>query len=312
MTNSYVGIDISKKRLDVALHPSAKTFSVEHTEDGVKELKKRLGRRVKLVVVEATGGLERGLVAELIAAGLSTAVVNPRQVRDFAKALGRLAKTDSIDAAVLAQFGEAIRPRAHVPQSAEITEMRDVLGRRRQLVDMLTMERNRRSKATSHGVQVAIDKHIVWLKDQLRDIDRDLQQRIKASDLSESVDLLQSVPGVGPVLSTSLVLELPELGHLSRQKIAALVGVAPLNCDSGNFSGQRRIWGGRGAIRTVLYMSTLTATRFNPVIRARYTALRTRGKPPKVALVACMRTLLTILNAMARDRTQWTAEPTPA
>lgn len=312
MGEKFVGIDVSKERLDVALHPDATQFSVDNSEAGIAELLERLGAEATLVVVEATGGYERAILAEVVSAGLPAALVNPRQVRDFAKAMGKLAKTDSIDAHVLARFGQAVRPRLHQPQSEEIEEIRAHWARRKQLVGMLTAERNRRKKATAKGVRANLDKHIKWLERQISDIDRLIKDRIKVSEVADLVDLLQTAPGVGPVLSSCAALDLPELGQLSRQSIAALVGVAPFNTDSGKFKGERRIWGGRASIRSALYMGALVATRYNPVIKRMYQRLRARGKPAKVALVACMRKLLTILNAMARDRKPWSpslAEP---
>lgn len=308
MEEKFVGIDVSKDRLDVAFHPNTESFSVDHNKAGLAELIERLGNDVALVVVEATGGYERDVLAELISAGIPAALVNPRQVRDFAKAVGRLAKTDSIDAEVLARFAQAVRPRLHEPRSAEIEEIRALWARRKQLVEMLTAERNRRVKATTESVRANLTTHINWLDKQLRDIDRELKKRIEVSEVADLVDLLQTAPGIGPVFSSCAALELPELGKVSHKSIAALVGIAPFNTDSGRFSGERRVWGGRASVRAALYMGALVATRHNPVIREIYQRLRAKGKPAKVALVACMRKLLTILNAMARDRKPWSPQ----
>lgn len=308
MEEEFVGIDVSMERLDVALYPSGMSFNVRNSEAGIAELVTRLGAGVALAVVEATGGYERNVLAELVSAGVPAALVNPRQVRDFAKALGKLAKTDSIDAEVLARFAQAVRPRLHEPRSADIEEIRVLWSRRKQLVEMLTAERNRRQQATTEKVRSNINAHIEWLETQLRDIDRTLEELIEVSDVADLVGLLRTVPGVGPVLSNCAALELPELGKLNRRAIAALVGVAPFNTDSGKLSGERRIWGGRANVRAVLYMGALVAARYNPVIKQTYQRLRARGKPAKVALVACMRKLLTILNAIARDKKTWSAE----
>jgi transposase len=258
-----------------------------------------------LVVVEATGGLESPLVAALAAAGVPVVVINPRQARDFAKATGQLAKTDAIDAAVLAHFAEAVRPTPRPLPDAATQELRAFLGRRRQLVDMLTTERTRYPRAPA-SIQAAIQEHITWLEQQVARLDRDLDQRLQASPVWRATDtLLRSVPGVGPVLSRTFLAQVPELGTLNRQKIAAIVGVAPFNRDSGTLRGKRTIWGGRAPVRAVLYMATLVATRHNPVIQTFYRRLLAAGKAKKVALTACMRKLLTILNAMVKSQTPW-------
>ena len=258
-----------------------------------------------LVVLEATGGVELALVAELGAAGLPVVVINPRQARDFARATGRLAKTDRIDAQILAQFGESVRPEPRPLPGPAAQELAALVARRRQLVDMLTAERNRQRRALRR-VQPSIVAHVDWLQRQLDDLDREIAHVVHSTPLwRERDNLLRSAPGVGPVLSSTLVAGLPELGLLTRQKIAALVGIAPLNRDSGVLRGRRIVWGGRSQIRAVLYMGTLAAIRFNPVIRAFYARLRGAGKPSKLALVACMRKLLTILNAMVRKETVW-------
>jgi transposase len=273
---------------------------------GIKDLVKRLEEiQASLIVLEATGGVERGVTRALASAELPVVVVNPRQVRDFAKATGQLAKTDHIDAVVLARFAEAVRPAVR-PLPDEITlELRALIARRRQITEMIVAENNRLGGA-SRAVKKRIDAHIRWLGAELDRADKDLDQSIRHSPIwQENQDLLRTVPGIGPVVSRSLIAELPELGKLNRKQIAALVGIAPLNRDSGTLRGRRSIWGGRAAVRAVLYMATLVASRHNGVIRAFYQRLRSAGKAPKVALVACMRKLLTILNAMIKHKTRW-------
>lgn len=303
---TFVGIDVSKARLDVALHPTGATHSVANDANGIKTLVEQL-RAVKplLVVLEATGGIERAVVRALVAAELPVTVTNPRQVRDFAKATGQLAKTDVLDAQILARFAEAVRP-ALRPLPDEITlELRALIGRRRQITEMLTAEKNRLSRAPRR-IQKRIEAHIRWLQSELERADEDLDQTIRQSPVwREQEDLLKSVPGIGPVVSRTVLAELPELGNLNRKQIAALVGVAPLNWDSGLLRGRRAVWGGRSHVRTALYMAALTASRRNPVIRDFYKRLRAAGKAPNVALVACMRKLLVILNAMIRHRVPW-------
>lgn len=266
------------------------------------------GLSVGLVVVEATGGQQDSVAGALAAAGVPLAVVNPRQVRDFAKATGKLAKTDALDAQVLARFGEALRPEPRPLPDEETEVLGILLTRRRQLIEMLVMEKNRLA-AAKKMLRRDIEAHIQFLNTSLKDIDKDLHAALRASPAWRAKDdLLQAVPGIGPVLSATLLGALPELGRLDRRQIAALVGVAPFNRDSGRQRGQRTISGGRASVRTAFYMATLTATRFNPVIRAFYDRLCKAGKPKKVALVACMRKLLTILNAMLRAGTPWTLE----
>jgi transposase len=251
-----------------------------------------------LIVLEATGGLERAATAALATAGLPVVVVNPRQARDFARATGPLAKTDALDARALAHCADVLRPTPRPLPDAQTQELRALLGRRQQLMGMRTAEQNRLAQD--------IEAHITWLNDRLATLDDDLETRLRASPLwRENDDLLQSAPGIGPVCARTLLLELPELGTLTRQQIAALVGVAPLNCDSGTLRGRRMIWGGRAHVRTVLYMGTLVATRYNPRIKAFYERLLAAGKVKKVALTACMRKFLTILNAMLKHRTPW-------
>jgi transposase len=258
-----------------------------------------------LLICEATGGLERGLVDQLQKADLKVCVLNPRQARDFARATGQLAKTDALDARALAHFADVIRPTPRPLPDAQTQELRALLGRRQQLIGMRTAEQNRLA-GTSERLTQDIEAHIAWLNARIATLDDDLETTLRASPLwRENDDLLQSVPGIGPVCARTLLLELPELGTLTRQQIAALVGVAPLNCDSGTLRGRRTIWGGRAHVRTVLYMGTLVATRYNPRIKAFYERLLAAGKVKKVALTACMHKLLTILNAMLKHRTSW-------
>ncbi|HLA18529.1 MAG TPA: IS110 family transposase [Dehalococcoidia bacterium] len=306
--NVYVGIDVAKERLDVAQRPPGAIWHVANDDRGIAELMARLVQlKPVLVVLEATGGMEVPLVGAVAAAGLPVVVINPRQAREFARATGRLAKTDAIDAQVLAQFAEAVKPEPRPLPDAATQELSALMTRRRQLIDMLTAEKNR-LRAAARAVRPSIQEHIAWLERRLVDLDRDLNQTIRSSAIWRQKDnLLQSTPGVGPVVSTTLLAGLPELGRLNRKEIAALVGVAPLNRDSGTLRGRRMVWGGRPKVRAALYMATLVATRRNPVIRAFYERLLAVGKPKKVALTACMRKLLTILNAMIRNRTPWPA-----
>jgi transposase len=302
----FVGIDVSKARLDVAVRRSGASESFLNDAAGIKELVKRLAEiQATLIVLEATGGVERGVTRALASAALPVVVVNPRQVRDFAKATGQLAKTDHIDAVVLARFAEAVRPAVR-PLPDEITlELGALIARRRQITEMIVAE-NHRLGGASKAVKKRIDAHLRWLEAELDRADKDLDQSIRHSPMwQENQDLLRTVPGIGPVISRSLIAELPELGKLNRKQIAALVGIAPLNRDSGTLRGRRSIWGGRAAVRAVLYMAALVASRHNGVIRAFYQRLRSAGKAPKVALVACMRKLLTILNAMIKHKTRW-------
>ena len=310
--NVYVGIDVAKGWLDVAQRPGGEAWRVSSDETGVAALVERLkGVRPTLVVLEATGGLQIPAVAALAAAGLRTVVVNPRQVRQFAGATGRLAKTDAIDAQVLAQFGEAVRPEVRPLPDAATQELSALVNRRRQLIEMLTAEKNRLRLATEK-VRPNIEAHIRWLEGELLDLEGGLGDVIRSSPVwRERDNLLRSVPGVGPVLASVLLADLPELGRLNRKEVAALVGVAPLNRDSGLFRGRRTVWGGRSQVRAALYMAALVATRFNPAIRAFYERLVAAGKPKKVALTACMRKLLTMLNAMVRDETSWQIVSSP-
>jgi transposase len=307
----FVGVDVSQEQLDYALWPTGEHGQAPNSETGVAELVKQLtALHPTLVVLEATGGLELAATVALASAGCPVAVVNPRPVRDFAKATGELAKTDRIDAATLAHFAEAIRPRVQDLPDEQAQRLKALLTRRRQILEMLVAERNRLA-LTHPDVQGRLKEHITWLEQELDQLNRDLDHEIRNSSLWHEQDqLLQSVPGVGKVLSTTLLGYLPELGILDRKAIAALVGVAPFNCDSGKFKGKRRVWGGREQVRYALYMAALSATRFNPVIRAFYQRLRQAGKPFKVAITACMHKLLIILNAIMKHQTPWSLTPT--
>jgi len=302
----FVGIDVSKERLDVALRPTAEAWQVANDAAGIADVCARLTQSAPvLIVLEATGGYESAAAAALGAAGLPVVVVNPRQVRDFAKAVGKLAKTDRIDAQVLALFAERVRPEIRSLTSEAAQELEDLLSRRRQILEMLQAERNRLEHARG-TVRRDVIEHTRYLERRLVRVDSDLDQRIRESPVWRAKeDLLRSVPGVGPVLSRTLIAELPELGRLSRQEIAALVGVAPLNRDSGRMRGRRSTWGGRARIRAVLYMAAVVASRRNAAIQTFYLRLRATGKPGKVALVACMRKLLVILNSMVRNNRPW-------
>jgi transposase len=307
----FIGIDVAKAQLAFACRPGGVTGTLANDERGIAELVARcqaLGPT--FLVCEATGGYEAALVAALATAGLPVVIVNPRQVRDFAKATGQLAKTDAIDAQVLAHFAERVRPEPRVLPDEAAAALDALLTRRRQLVDMLIAERNRLLIARA-TVRRDLQQHIRFLERRLREADDDLHTAVKASPLWRvKDDLLQSGPGVGRVVSLTLLAELPELRRLSHKEIAALVGVAPLNRDSGTLRGRRLVDGGRAPVRAVLYMAALVASKYNPVIRAFYQRLRAAGKPAKVALTACIRKLLTILNAIARDGTPWQSERT--
>lgn len=307
----FIGIDVSKEKLDVAVRPTGEFMSFSNNEDGIScvvDFVKSFAPN--LVVLEATGGLETAVVGVLAGKGLPVVVVNPRQVRDFAKATGKLAKTDEIDAHLIARFGEAVRPEIRALKDQEAQKLTALITRRRQIVEMITAEKNRLNAApkwTSKDIQT----NISWLEKCLKKVDKDLKNLLKKSPVwREKDEILQSTPGVGPVLSMTLLSGLPELGNLNRKEIAALVGVAPLNRDSGLFRGKRMIWGGRANIRSVLYMSATCAMRFNPAIRMFYERLRSAGKLHKVAITACMRKLLVILNTMIKNRTYWsTVQP---
>ena len=308
MEKMYVGIDISKDLLDVAVHTSDKQWRYSNDPAGITRLCKMLARlEPTLVVFEATGGYEMPLYLSLDKAGLPAAPVNARQIRDFARSTGKLAKTDSLDARVIAHFGYAIQPVPHrVPDTQEL---KIVQSRRIQLLEMITAETNR-LRGVPKALRRRIEAHIAWLKQELADTDRELKEMIENDPVWREKDsLLQSTPGVGPTLSATLIAQVPEMGTLNRRQIAALVGVAPLNRDSGIFHGRRAVWGGRANVRAVLYMATLVATKFNPVIRDFYLRLCSAGKRKKVALTACMRKLLTILNSMLKHHIPWSYSP---
>lgn len=304
----FVGIDVSKDWVDVALRPTGEVWRVDRSQEAVDGLVQRLQDLAPhLVVMEATGGYEISLVAALGAAGVPVAVVNPRHVREFARSQGILAKTDRLDAGVIAHFGEVSGVQAQPLVSEEARELEGLVARRRQLMQMRTAEQSRRRLA-SPAVLQSIDQVIAFLDRQLKDIDDDLGRRLRSSPLwREREKLLRSVPGVGPVTTFNLLADLPELGSLDRRAVAALVGVAPLSRDSGQFRGVRSCWGGRANVRAALYMSTLVAVQRNPVLKEFYHRLLQAGKPPKVALTACMRKLLTILNAMLKRGAPWDA-----
>ena len=311
MAHLFVGVDVSKDRLDIAAHPEPASWSVANDEAGIEDLVRRLGDlRPVCIVLEATGGLEMPVLTALTVAGLPAVAVNPRQTRHFAKAAGLLAKTDRIDALVLARFAEAMKPEIRPILDAPAQELRALAVRRRQVIEMLTAEKNRRSMAPKRMVK-EIDKHIAWLEKSLSRIDDDLHKTIRSSPVwREKDEILQSAKGIGPVTSAVLIAQLPELGRLDRWEIAKLVGVAPMNCDSGRYRGQRHIQGGRAPLRCALYMATLTAIRYNPELAAFCQRLIAAGKEFKVAMTACMRKLLVRLNAMLRDRAPW-HEKTP-
>lgn len=304
---SFIGIDVSKQLLEVAIHQQDYQFRCANKASAFGALIAELiGWRPALIVLEATGGLERAVVAALHGAGLPVVVVNPRQVRDFARALGQLAKTDPLDARVLAHFASAVKPRLRPIKSQDEQQLDALSGRRDQLVEMLTDEKNRRASAASDSVREEIEAHIDWLTDRIAELDQQLKKLLKCSAQWQAKDdILQSTPGIGPVVSFSLLAELPELGLLNRQEISKLVGVAPLNRDSGQQRASRHIFGGRAHVRKVLYMAALTATRCNPVIKEFYQRLRARQKPFKVAIIACMRRLLAIINLMVRNGSPW-------
>ena len=301
-----IGIDVAKAHLDVAVRPTGERWRTEHSEAGLAELVSRLHALAPTrVVLEATGGLELPAVAALAAVGLPVVVVNPRQVRDFAKAIGQLAKTDTLDAQLLARFAEVVQPTPRPLPDAETQALAALLARRRQVVAMLTAEQQRLGSARP-PVRERIQAHIAWLGEELSALDAEVRGAVQASALwREREELLRSAPGIGPVVAATLLAQLPELGALDRKQIAALVGVAPISRDSGKLRGKRVVWGGRGGVRAALYMATLVAARHNPVIRAFYQRLLAAGKPKKVALTACMHKLLIILNAMLRHRTPW-------
>lgn len=301
-----IGIDVSKTRLDVAVRPTGTAWHTGNDPTGIATLVEQVTALAPThIVLEATGGLEAPVATALATAGLPVAVVNPRQVRDFAKAVGQLAKTDALDAAVLAQFGEAVRPTPRPMPDAQAQHLSALLTRRTQLVEMLTAERNRLG-STPAPLQAGVARHVTWLRTELAAVEQELAQAVQASPVWQAREaLLRSVPGVGPVVALTLIADLPELGVLDSKRTAALVGVAPFNRDSGRFRGRRGVWGGRARVRSALYMAALVGVRRNPVLAAFYQRLVAAGKPKKVALVACMHKLLTILGALLRHDTPW-------
>ncbi len=303
----FIGIDVSKATLDVAVLPDNQLFQVANDEIGRRGLIEQLGAHgpTACVILEASGGYERAIVAALAGSGLQVVIVNPRQVRDFARATGLLAKTDRLDAMILARFGDRVRPEPRPLPDATLLVLQAFVTRRRQLVDMIVAEEHRWREAPA-PLRRTIRQHITWLERQLKSLETDLDDQIRQSPLWRAKDnLLQSVPGIGPALSRVLLAQLPELGKLSHKQIAALVGVAPFAHDSGTWRGRRAIWGGRPTVRAALYMAALVAARWNPTIRTFYGRLRSAGKPAKLALVACARKLLVILNAMLRSESAW-------
>ena len=307
MEQSFVGIDVSKDRLDVHVRPQGEAFAVARDDAGLAELVERLSALAPtLVVVEATGGFEQVVASACAAAHLPLAVVNPRQVRDFARATGRLAKTDALDAGVLAHFAEAVKPPLRPVPDEQARALDELITRRRQLVEMMTSERLRLRQARQPRIAKAIKRHLELLQKELSELEQDLDTTIRGTPAwQETVDLLVSVPSIGTTTARVLVAELPQLGTLDRRSIASLAGLAPFNRDSGTFKGQRSIAGGRRQVRTALYMAALVAARHNPVLSTHYKHLLNKGKAKKLALVAVARRLLVILNAIVRDKTPW-------
>lgn len=311
--NCFVGIDVAKHSFDMAIVPEGKSLSFDYDDNGLEQLLKQLPEAgTCLIVMEATGGYQRRLVAELVNAGHHVAVANPRQVRDFAKGLGILAKTDRIDARMIARFGQHVRPRVVAKSSKKQVELEQFVIRRRQLIELRTAEKNRREAMTSKAVGKSVQRMIDVLNKQIKRFEKDILALIESDDdLKQKAELLNSVPGVGNVTSATLVAELPELGQLNRQQIAALAGLAPFNRDSGKFHGTRHIRGGRASVRSTLYMATLTARRCNPVIREFAQRLEAAGKPFKVVMTACMRKLLVIINTMIKNNSHWSPNLCP-
>jgi len=307
MEACFVGIDVAKDQLDLHVRPTGEAFAVARDGEGLAALVERLrSLKLQLIVLEATGGFETTIAAALAAADLPLAVVNPRQIRDFARAIGRLAKTDALDAEVIARFAEAIRPEPRPIASAEAQALGELVARRRQILEMIVAETNRRRQLTQPRLIRGLDRHLKALQKELSELEQDIDDQIPGSPVwRDKEDLLTSSPGIGSTTARTLIAELPELGSLDRRKIAALVGFAPFNRDSGTMRGKRHISGGRASVRSALYMAALTAVRCNPPVKALYTRLRAAGKPAKVALVAAAQKLLTILNAMLREKTTW-------
>jgi transposase len=304
---SFVGIDIAKRTLDVHVLPERTSLKEQNDSKGRRQLREKLPPPGEcLIVIEATGGYERALVAELIDAGHQVAVVNPRQARDFAKACGNLAKTDRIDAAVLARFGQAVELRIQAKIPEKQLELQDLVARRRQLVELRTAETNRKEHVASQFVRKSLQQSVDVLTKEIRRFEKRIVELVQSDDdWKQKFEIVQSAPGIGAGTGATLLAEVPELGQLSRRKISALVGLAPFNCDSGEFRGRRAIRGGRRSVRCSLYMATLSARRSNPVIKAFSDRLKALGKEPKVIITACMRKLLVILNTMVKNKTHW-------
>jgi transposase len=307
MEQTFIGIDVAKDRLDVHVLPSEDAFAVGRDSEGLAALIERLGSlEVHLVVLEATGGFEQTVAAALVAARIPLAVVNPRQIRDFARATGKLAKTDALDAKAIASFAAKIQPEPRPVPDEQARALAEMVTRRRQVIDMMTAERNRRRQLTNRRLVKSVDRLLALLQKELNELDHDIGEGIRGTPAwRERDELLRSVPGVGNIVARTLVADLPELGRLDRKQIAALVGVAPLNRDSGKMRGKRTTWGGRAKVRCALYMAALVASRHNPVLAVFYQRLLRAGKAKKLALTAVMRKLLTILNAMVRDNRKW-------
>lgn len=307
MEQVFVGIDVAKDRLDVHVRPSDEAFAVARDGEGLAALVERLqGLAPQIAVVEATGGFEVTVAAALAGAAIPLAVVNPRQIRDFARAMGQLAKTDALDARAIARFAEAIKPEPRPVPDDQARELSELVQRRRQVVEMMAMERNRRRQLTQRRLIKGVDRVLAMLQKELSELEEDLDDAIRGTPAwREAEDLLKSVKGVGDIVARTLIADLPELGTMGRKQIAALVGIAPLNRDSGTIRGRRTIWGGRAKVRAALYMAALVASQRNPRLAAFYQRLIAAGKPKKLALTALMRKLLTILNAILRDRRPW-------
>jgi len=307
MERLFVGIDVSKDRLDVHVRPTDESFAIQADETGIAALLARLaGLQPSLVVLEATGGYEAAVAAAIAHAGVPVAVVNPRQIRDFARATGQLAKSDTLDARVIARFAETVQPPVRGLATDQAQALAELVSRRRQLVDMLAAEMNRYRQARNRPLQKRINAHVTWLTRAIEELEDDIKRLIRSSPVwRETENLLMSVPGIGDITAHALIADLPELGHLDRRRIAALVGIAPLNRDSGLWRGRRTIGGGRPTVRRALYMATMVAIRYNPMIAAFYRRLTAAGRPKKVAIIAAMRKLVTILNAVLRDQRPW-------
>lgn len=307
MEQIFVGIDVAKDRLDVHVRPSDEAFSVARDSEGLTALMQRLGPlHPYLVVLEATGGFEQTLAAALVSQAMPLAVVNPRQIRDFARATGQLAKTDALDAKAIARFAEAIKPEPRPVPDEQARALGELVARRRQVIEMMIAERNRRRQLSSRRLIKSVDRLLAVLQKELSELEQEVGEGIRGTPAwRERDELLRSVPGIGNVVARTLIADLPELGRLGRKQIAALVGIAPLNRDSGRMHGKRTTWGGRAKVRSALYMAALVASRRNPVLKAFYQRLISFGKPKKLALIAVMRKLLTILNAMVRDNKRW-------